>query len=107
MMPKRGCDVNSCEISRFFRLNNSGLCQVITFTVPRKVWFLILHLLPLLKFLFCPQSELFQEDLYPDTPGEEPSITAEEWHGGKDADPLLISLKDGYAPSHKKELKVN
>lgn len=37
MMPKRGCDVNSCEISRFFRLNNSGLCQVITFTVPRKV----------------------------------------------------------------------
>ncbi|XP_065336917.1 coronin-6 isoform X1 [Cloeon dipterum] len=87
MMPKRGCDVNSCEISRFFRLNNSGLCQVITFTVPRK-------------------SELFQEDLYPDTPGEEPAITAEEWLGGKDAEPLLISLRDGYAPSHKKELKV-
>lgn len=28
MMPKRGCDVTSCEISRFYRLNNSGLCQV-------------------------------------------------------------------------------
>jgi hypothetical protein len=37
MMPKRGCDVNSCEITRFYRLNNSGLCQVITMTVPRKV----------------------------------------------------------------------
>lgn len=37
MMPKRGCDVNSCEITRFFRLNNSGLCQVISMTVPRKV----------------------------------------------------------------------
>lgn len=28
MMPKRGCDVTTCEIARFFRLNNSGLCQV-------------------------------------------------------------------------------
>jgi hypothetical protein len=37
MMPKRGCDVNSCEITRFYRLNNSGLCQVVTMTVPRKV----------------------------------------------------------------------
>lgn len=37
MMPKRGCDVTSCEITRFFRLNNSGLCQVVSMTVPRKV----------------------------------------------------------------------
>ena len=37
MMPKRGNDVNSCEISRFYRLNNSGFCQVISMTVPRKV----------------------------------------------------------------------
>lgn len=36
-MPKRGCDVSSCEIARFYRLNNSGLCQVISMTVPRKV----------------------------------------------------------------------
>lgn len=48
MMPKRGCDVNTCEIARFFRLNNNGLCQTISMTVPRR-------------------SELFQEDLYPDT----------------------------------------
>jgi coronin-1B/1C/6 len=53
------------------------------------------------------QSELFQEDLYPDTPGDVPSLTAEEWHSGKDAEPILVSLKDGYAPSsNKKELKV-
>ncbi|KAF4527162.1 hypothetical protein B566_EDAN007187 [Ephemera danica] len=87
MMPKRGCDVSTCEISRFFRLNNSGFCQAITFTVPRK-------------------SELFQEDLYPDTPGDVPAMTAEEWLAGKDAEPLLISLRDGYAPSNKQELKV-
>ena len=28
MMPKRGCDVATCEIAKFYRLNNSGLCQV-------------------------------------------------------------------------------
>lgn len=37
-MPKRGCDVATCEIAKFYRLNNSGLCQV------RPVWlFLILN----------------------------------------------------------------
>lgn len=74
LMPKRGCDVSTCEISRFYRLNNSGLCQVITFTVPRK-------------------SELFQEDLYPDTLSDEAAISAEDWMGGTDADPCLVSLK--------------
>lgn len=50
---------------------------------------------------------MFQEDLYPDTPGDEPAITAEEWIGGKDAEPVMISLKDGYNSSVKKnELKV-
>ena len=28
MMSKRGCDVSTCEITRFFRLNNNGFCQV-------------------------------------------------------------------------------
>jgi coronin-1B/1C/6 len=66
--------VSTCEISRFYRLNNSGLCQVITFTVPRK-------------------SELFQEDLYPDTLSDEAAISAEEWVGGQNADPVTVSLK--------------
>ncbi|XP_049542981.1 coronin-6 isoform X2 [Anopheles darlingi] len=77
MMPKRGCDVSTCEVARFYRLNNSGLCQVISMTVPRK-------------------SELFQEDLYPDTLADEASLSAEEWASGTDADPQLISLKGGY-----------
>ncbi|XP_038119085.1 coronin-6 isoform X1 [Culex quinquefasciatus] len=75
MMPKRGCDVSTCEVARFYRLNNSGLCQVISMTVPRK-------------------SELFQEDLYPDTLSDEASISAEDWISGSDADPQLVSLKD-------------
>ncbi|XP_052869288.1 coronin-1C-A isoform X1 [Anopheles cruzii] len=75
MMPKRGCDVSTCEVARFYRLNNGGLCQVISMTVPRK-------------------SELFQEDLYPDTLADEASVSAEDWISGVDADPQLISLKD-------------
>ncbi|CAH1393766.1 unnamed protein product [Nezara viridula] len=89
-MPKRGCDVSSCEISRFYRLNNSGLCQVISMTVPRK-------------------SELFQEDLYPDTIGDTAALTADEWVGGKDCEPILVSLRGGYVPSSapKTELRVS
>lgn len=53
------------------------------------------------------QSELFQEDLYPDTPGDTAAISAEEWEAGTDAEPVVISLRDGYQPSaSKNELKV-
>lgn len=87
-MPKRGVDISTCEITRFYRLNNSGFCQIITMTVPRK-------------------SELFQEDLYPDTPGDVPALTAEEWWEGQSKEPLLISLKDGYSSNQKnKDLTV-
>ncbi|XP_053550647.1 coronin-1A [Bombina bombina] len=86
-MPKRGLEVNKCEIARFYKLHERK-CEPIIMTVPRK-------------------SDLFQEDLYPDTVGPDPALTAEEWLAGKNADPLLISLKDGYAPSKSRELKVN
>ncbi|XP_055609043.1 coronin-1C-A isoform X2 [Uranotaenia lowii] len=77
LMPKRGCDVSTCELARFYRLNNSGLCQVISMIVPRK-------------------SELFQEDLYPDTLSDEAAVSAEDWISGVDAEPQLVSLKGGY-----------
>lgn len=87
MMPKRGCDVTACEITRFYRLNNSGLCQVISMTVPRK-------------------SELFQEDLYPDTPGLEPALESAEWFDGKDKTPVLVSMRSGSQLStHKQDFK--
>jgi hypothetical protein len=53
---------------------------VITMTVPRK-------------------SELFQEDLYPDTAAQEAAISAEEWFAGRDADPILMSLRDVFNAS--------
>jgi len=90
MMPKRGCDVSVCEISRFYRLNNNGFCQVIPFKVPRK-------------------SELFQEDLYPDTQAEMPAMTADEWWTEKkNSDPVLVPMSsDGIQQQQSEELVVN
>ncbi|XP_032072915.1 coronin-6 isoform X1 [Thamnophis elegans] len=86
-MPKRGLDVSKCEIARFYKLHERK-CEPIVMTVPRK-------------------SDLFQDDLYPDTPGPEPALEADEWLAGKDAEPLLVSLRDGYVPLKNRELKVS
>lgn len=76
-MPKRGCDLLSCEIARFYKLHTKGLCEVLTFTVPRK-------------------SDLFQDDIYPDTQADVPALTAEEWIRGETKPPILFSLREGY-----------
>lgn len=76
-MPKRGCDLLSCEIARFYKLHSKGLCEVLTFTVPRK-------------------SDLFQDDIYPDTQADVPALTAEEWIAGETKAPILFSLREGY-----------
>ncbi|XP_015678547.1 coronin-1A-like [Protobothrops mucrosquamatus] len=86
-MPKRGLDVSKCEIARFYKLHERK-CEPIAMTVPRK-------------------SDLFQEDLYPDTAGPDPALTSEQWLAGKDASPILISLKDGYTSQKSREFKVN
>ncbi|XP_072311558.1 uncharacterized protein coro1cb isoform X2 [Eucyclogobius newberryi] len=85
-MPKRGLDVNKCEISRFYKLHERK-CEPIIMTVPRK-------------------SDLFQDDLYPDTAGPDPALEAEEWFAGKNGSPILVSLKDGYVSSKSRDLKV-
>ncbi|XP_029300474.1 uncharacterized protein LOC115016669 isoform X4 [Cottoperca gobio] len=85
-MPKRGLDVNKCEIARFYKLHERK-CEPIIMTVPRK-------------------SDLFQDDLYPDTAGPDPALESEEWFAGKNGGPLLISLKDGYVSTKNRDLKV-
>lgn len=52
------------------------------------------------------QSDLFQDDLYPDTAGPDPSLEAEEWFEGKNGDPILVSLKNGYVPIKNREFRV-
>ncbi|XP_040053633.2 uncharacterized protein coro1cb isoform X1 [Gasterosteus aculeatus] len=85
-MPKRGLDVNKCEIARFYKLHERK-CEPIIMTVPRK-------------------SDLFQDDLYPDTAGPDPALEAEEWFAGKNGGPILISLRDGYVSTKARDLKV-
>ncbi|MEQ2185309.1 hypothetical protein GOODEAATRI_016805 [Goodea atripinnis] len=46
------------------------------------------------------------DDLYPDTAGPDSALEAEEWFEGKNGDPILISLKNGYVPGKNREFKV-
>merc|ERR1712136_246545 len=78
-MPKRGCDVNECEIARFYYLGigdeKLGICEPIAMTIPR-------------------ESDLFQEDIFPDFCSDEPAMTAEEWVNGKTAMPKRASWRE-------------
>uniref|UniRef100_S4RK84 Coronin 6 n=1 Tax=Petromyzon marinus TaxID=7757 RepID=S4RK84_PETMA len=85
-MPKRGLDVNKCEIARFYKLHERR-CEPIIMTVPRK-------------------SDLFQDDLYPDTAAAQAAIEADEWLSGKDGEPVLVSLRAGYVSTRSKDVKV-
>uniref|UniRef100_A0A8C0AD08 Coronin 1B n=1 Tax=Bos mutus grunniens TaxID=30521 RepID=A0A8C0AD08_BOSMU len=79
-MPKRGLEVSKCEIARFYKLHERK-CEPIVMTVPRK-------------------SDLFQDDLYPDTAGPEAALEAEEWVSGRDASPILISPRRPTCPAN-------
>lgn len=41
------------------------------------------------------KSDQFQDDLYPDTAAPVPAMTAQEWLGGKNSMPVLMSMKTG------------
>lgn len=49
---------------------------------------------------------MFQEDLFPPCIGDTAAMTADEWLGGANRDPTLISLKDGFKPTEKTEFKA-
>jgi len=70
-MPKRGCDTSNCEIARCFTLTSKGSIQVISFAVPRTGF-------------------TFQEDIFPDTLSDKPTLTAQEWIAGVEKSPNLV-----------------
>lgn len=79
-MPKRGLDVNLCEIFRFYKLTSGNLVEPVSFIVPRK-------------------STLFQADLYPDTLSTTPAMTIRDWFVlGMNVKPILMSLKSETTP---------
>ncbi|KAM7009114.1 coronin-2A isoform 1-T1 [Tautogolabrus adspersus] len=77
VMPKRGLNVSSCEVFRFYKLVTiKSLIEPLSMIVPRR-------------------SESYQEDIYPMTASNKPALTAEEWLSGIDKGPVLMSLKPG------------
>ncbi|KAI8357802.1 hypothetical protein BD560DRAFT_406147 [Blakeslea trispora] len=82
-LPKRALQVNECEVARAYKVGTT-LIEPISFTVPRK-------------------SDAFQADIFPPCISDEPSLTADEWFEGKDANPKLINLEEGFTAKAKKE----
>lgn len=79
--PKTSVDVAQCEVVSLLKVADSYI-DPISFQVPRK-------------------SELFQDDIFPPTAGPDPALSAAEWFGGKNSDPILISLESGFVPREK------
>jgi len=49
-----------------------------------------------ISFQVPRKSDIFQDDIFPDTFAGEPALTADEWLGGKDGEPKLMSLAGGF-----------
>jgi len=80
-LPKRALNVNECEIARALKLHVNKV-EPISFRVPRK-------------------SDIFQDDLYPDTLSGEPALSPEEWLSGANAEPKTRSLAPGFVVKEK------
>lgn len=62
---------------------------MLPFYVPRKSELFQVHNVSATTVRTQPSS---QDDLYPDTPGTKPALSAEEWLSGEDRDPILIPV---------------
>jgi len=74
MVPKRALDVPGCEIARFLKITPKDIVIPVSFKVPRK-------------------SELFQDDIFPDSFSGAPSSDVAKYSAGEDADPELASMQ--------------
>jgi len=76
VIPKRAVNTGDCEIVKMLKVGTKTV-EPISFQVPRK-------------------SDIFQDDIFPDCFAGEPALTAEEWLGGRDAEPKTMSLAGGF-----------
>lgn len=83
MLPKVVLDVMSCEVMRVLQLTDSSIVPI-SYQVPRK------H-----------SGQEFHEDLYPDTAGTTPAMTAEEWWQGGNMQLDKVSLHPDKRPKSK------
>ncbi|XP_069558929.1 coronin-7 [Brachyistius frenatus] len=83
MVPKLALDVMSCEVMRLLQLTDSCIVPV-SYQVPRK------H-----------SGQEFHEDIYPDTVGTTPAMSAEEWWQGGNKQVENVSLHPDKQPKPK------
>ncbi|XP_043567419.1 coronin-7-like [Chiloscyllium plagiosum] len=76
MVPKLALDVMSCEVIRVLQLTENSIVPI-SYNVPRKSF------------------HEFHDDLFPDTPGKVPSISALDWFNGSNEQVLKVSLDPG------------
>lgn len=74
LTPKLCCDVMSAEIGRVLKVTNSSIVPI-GFSVPRKSY------------------RDFHADIFPDTAGSDPALTAEAYFSGSNAEPLLVKVQ--------------
>jgi len=75
-VPKLAMNVHECEIARVLKVTATAI-EPISFTVPRK-------------------SDIFADDLYPETFSGEASLSASEWVSGKNAEYKKVTLSPGF-----------
>lgn len=80
LLPKQSLRVMETEIARILAVVDNGVMPV-SFHVPRK------------------QYIDFHADLYPDTKGNEPGVTSQDWLAGKDGQVPKVSLRPGQQQS--------
>lgn len=90
MVPKLALDVMSCEVMRVLQLTDSCIVPI-SYQVPRKVCIQIHNNVRVISVLWCfsmccvvfqHSGQEFHDDLYPDTVGTTPGMSAEEWWQG-------------------------
>lgn len=74
-MPKLSLDFGQCEIARALKVTGNAI-EPVSFCVPRK-------------------SDIFQDDLYPDTYAGEPALSSDQWFNGQTAKPKLVKVEPG------------
>lgn len=74
-LPKRACDTRKVEIAKALRVQRDAV-KPVSFQVPRK-------------------SDIFQQDLYPDTYAGVAGLEADEWFSGKNKAPVMTSMRPG------------
>uniref|UniRef100_UPI00398F0BE6 coronin-7-like n=1 Tax=Pristiophorus japonicus TaxID=55135 RepID=UPI00398F0BE6 len=76
MLPKLALDVMSCEVIRVLQLTENAIVPI-SYTVPRK------------------SLQEFHDDLFPDTPGNIPSVSAMDWFNGSNEQVPKVCLDPG------------